>query len=468
FTYDINENSSLQVVMNAMDSPTREDPGALTFGAATTNPKQAQPRNVSSDAGEDIDQQKFGWTYNLSLGEQHEITVRNYYIWRDFQTFLPIGTHIPFVADDGVTAFDRFFFGGGAQYTFTGSLFGRPNQFSVGVDVDSQQDDRQRFLNNAGIKGALAFDQMEEAESIGVYFRNIFAITDTLQFTLGGRYDSVNLEVDDKFLINGDQSSELDFDEFNPTVGLNWNAWGDINIFANYSTSFETPTFTELANPSRNLNVNLGGFNNVSAQTADSFEIGFRGAPVERINLDVAYFYMEVDDEVTSVSNVGNRSFFENADTQRQGVELATIFNVFEGLDLTVAYTWSDFEFEKFTTNQAAEGNALPGIPEHQFYAEVAYTHPTGFYTTWDIIHVGRFFANNANTLRAGQHTVSNLRFGRNFNVASATVSPFVGINNFFDEDYFANVRLNAFGGRSFEPAPDRNIYGGVTIRTNF
>ncbi|MGR8949362.1 MAG: TonB-dependent receptor plug domain-containing protein, partial [Gammaproteobacteria bacterium] len=53
FTYDINENSSLQVVMNAMDSPTREDPGALTFGAATTNPKQAQPRNVSSDAGED-------------------------------------------------------------------------------------------------------------------------------------------------------------------------------------------------------------------------------------------------------------------------------------------------------------------------------------------------------------------------------------------------------------------------------
>lgn len=56
------------------------------------------------------------------------------------------------------------------------------------------------------------------------FFRNIFAITDTVQFTLGGRHDSVELMVNDKFLANGDQSSELDFDELNRTVGLNWNA----------------------------------------------------------------------------------------------------------------------------------------------------------------------------------------------------------------------------------------------------
>ena len=43
------------------------------------------------------------------------------------------------------------------------------------------------------------------------------------------------------------------------------------------STGFETPTFTELANPARNLNVNLGGFASVDAQNADSFEIGGRG-----------------------------------------------------------------------------------------------------------------------------------------------------------------------------------------------
>ncbi len=43
--------------------------------------------------------------------------------------------------------------------------------------------------------------------------------------------------------------------------------------------------------------------------------------------------------------------------------------------------------------------------------------------------------------------------------------SPFVGINNLFDETYNANLRINAFGGRFYEPGPDRNFYAGVTIR---
>ncbi len=468
FTYDINENSDLQVVFNAMDSPTREDSGALSPAEVAVDREQAQPRNLSSNAGEEIDQQKLGFTYTYNLDDRHEITLRNYYIWRDFETFLPIGSHIPFVADDGVTGFDRFFFGGGAQYTFTSELFGRPNQVSIGVDVDSQTDDRQRYINNAGVKGALTFDQEEQADAIGVYIRNIFALTDTLQLTVGGRYDSVELEVDDAFLANGNQSSKIDFDEFNPTVGLNWNAWGNMNLFANYATSFETPTFTELANPARALNVNLGGFANVTAQTSDSFEFGMRGALTPRINVDVAYFTMQVDDEVTNVTNVGNRSFFENADTDRQGVEAAAVVDLFDGLRLTTAYTWSDFEFDKFTTSPTTVGKELPGIPEHQFYAELAYTHTTGFYAAWDVIHVGKFYADNANTLAAGDHTVSNLRLGHEFMVGLIRFGPYIGVNNLFDEDYFANVRLNAFGGRAFEPAPDINVYGGVSARMTF
>ena len=468
FTYDINENSDLQVVFNAMDSPTREDSGALSLAEVAVDREQAQARNVSSNAGEDIDQQKLGFTYNYNLDNRHEITLRNYYIWRDFETFLPIGSHIPFVADDGVTGFDRFFFGGGAQYTFTGELFGRPNQVSVGVDVDSQTDDRQRYINNAGVKGALTFDQEEQANAVGIYIRNIFAVTDTLQLTVGGRYDSVELEVDDAFLANGNQSSKIDFDEFNPTVGLNWNAWGNINLFANYATSFETPTFTELANPARDLNVNLGGFANVQAQTADSFEFGMRGALMERVNVDIAYFTMQVDDEVTNVTNVGNRSFFENADTDRQGVEAAAVINLFDGLRLTTAYTWSDFEFDRFITSPTDVGNELPGIPEHQFYAELAYTHASGFYAMWDVIHVGKFYADNANALAAGDHTVSNLRVGHEITIGQTRFGPYIGVNNLFDEEYFANVRLNAFGGRAFEPAPDINVYGGISARMSF
>ena len=46
--------------------------------------------------------------------------------------------------------------------------------------------------------------------------------------------------------------------------------------------------------------------------------------------------------------------------------------------------------------------------------------------------------------------------------------APFVGVNNLFDESYNANMRINAFGGRYFEPAPDGNFYGGLTVRKRF
>ena len=468
FRYDFDDDSDLTVIFNLVDSPQADDPGGVTLANVEADRRQAQPRNLASNSGEELEQQKFGWIYRHQFNEQHEIQVRNYYLWRDFQTFLPIGTHIRFVSDDGVVEFDRFFFGGGAQYTYTGELFGLPNQFTAGFDIDIQEDDRQRYLNNAGVKGALAFDQLEEAEAYGFYLRNNLALTDNLQLTLGGRYDMVDLSVEDRFLANADQSGDLDFDEFSPSVGLTWSATDAMSLYFNYSTAFETPTFTELANPARNLNVNLGGFAAVDAQNADSFEIGARGLIGGRVFFDIAGFIMEVDDEVVSVSNIGNRSFFRNADTDRNGIEASLVVDIMDGLQLTASYTYSDFKFDSFPSNMAAEGKMLPGLPENQFFAELAYRHDSGFYLSWDVLVVDDLAVNNTNSVISDSYEVSNLRAGHRLQLAGLELSPFIGINNLFDTEYMSNLRLNGFGGRVFEPAPPLNLYGGVSLRLNY
>ncbi len=465
--FDIDDTSSLTMIINAADSPTANDAGGVTTADIAADRRQAQARNLSSNAGEEFDQQKLGFVYQKSFGEKHDLTLRNYYLWRDFQTFLPIGTHIPFVADDGVVEFDRFFYGGGAKYSYTDELFGRPNRFTIGFDLDKQEDDRQRFLNNAGVKGALSFDQLEEAEAFGIYFRNEFSILDNLQFTLGGRYDSLDMTVDDRFLANADQSSELSFNEFNPTVGLSWEPVENVHLYSNYASSFETPTFTELANPARDggFNVDLGGFNNVTAQTADSFEIGMKLTSFDNVYIDLAAYTMQVDDEISNVSTTGSRGVFTNADTDRKGIEISLIADLFEGLQLTAAYTYSDFEFDKVASDPALEGNNLPGLPEHQFYTELAYRHSSGFYAIWDLLYIDDFFANNANTTVNSSSVVANIRAGYQANVGNWRISPYLGINNMFDEKYNSNVRINGFGGRLFEPAPDLNLYGGITLR---
>jgi iron complex outermembrane receptor protein len=42
---------------------------------------------------------------------------------------------------------------------------------------------------------------------------------------------------------------------------------------------------------------------------------------------------------------------------------------------------------------------------------------------------------------------------------------PYLGINNLFNEHYDSNIRINAFGGRYYEPAPERNLYAGIVVR---
>ena len=468
FRYEFDADSDLTVIFNLVESPQADDAGGINQADVDADRRQAQPRNLSSNSGEELEQQKIGWIYRHRFDEQHEISVRNYYLWRDFQTYLPIGSHIRFVSDDGVVEFDRFFFGGGAQYTYTGELFGRPNQFTAGFDIDIQEDDRQRYSNDAGIKGALSFDQLEEAEAYGFYIRNVLALTNVLQLTLGGRYDMVDLSVEDRFLANADQSGELDFDEFSPSVGLTWSATDSVSFYFNFATGFETPTFTELANPARNLNVNLGGFASVDAQNAESFEIGARGLIGERVYFDIAGFIMEVEDEVVSVTNIGNRSFFENANTDRSGIEASFVVDIIDGLQLTASYTYSDFEFDSFPTNMAAEGKMLPGIPENQFFAELAYNHDSGFYLSWDILAVDDLAVNNTNNVISDSYEVSNLRAGHRLQMAGFELSPFIGINNLFDTKYMSNLRLNGFGGRVFEPAPTLNVYGGLSVRLNY
>ena len=69
--------------------------------------------------------------------------------------------------------------------------------------------------------------------------------------------------------------------------------------------------------------------------------------------------------------------------------------------------------------------------------------------------------------MKVDSYTVANLRLGLERTVGSSIVSPFIGINNLFDESYNTDIRINAFGARYFEPAPELNVYAGVSVNFN-
>ena len=88
-----------------------------------------------------------------------------------------------------------------------------------------------------------------------------------------------------------------------------------------------------------------------------------KGLVRERLSYDLAVYYTTVEDEIINVVNNGGRTFFQNADTERNGVETSLRYEVFPGLDLAVAYTYADFTFDRSFATPAIEGNNLPGQP---------------------------------------------------------------------------------------------------------
>ena len=457
FETALDGDASLLATLHHTDQPVANDPGSLTEADADLDPEQARTQNVAFDAGEDLEQTRLGLLYKTSLSENRDFEARIYNTQRDFNNRLPF-------QDGGSVALDRSFTGGGIKFTLSGAFAGRPNRLLLGMDYDRQDDDRRRFDNLSGTRGALTFDQNELVTSVGAYLQNETQLDDRIELTLGIRYDDVTFHVDDDFLADGDDSGEVDLDHTSPMAGVSVDLGDDSRFYATISTAFETPTTTEFANPTG------GGFNqSLEPQESINYEIGIKKQAGKQ-RFDVALFHIEVDNELTpyELPSQPGRTFFENAGSStRDGLELSYKHQFPRQIGLTVAYTYSDFEFDRFTDTDGDvfDGNQIPGIPKKLLYLDLGWFGQSGYYASWDWTYTGELYADNANQTRVDSSQVSNLRAGYNGFYGDWEISPFLGVNNLFDESYNNNIRINAFGGRYFEPAPERNAYIGLTIR---
>lgn len=443
-------------IVNGIDFPVQDDPGGLTLAEVREDPRQARDRNLLYEGGERVRQGKIGLAYRKPLADGQEFHVHGFALSRDFANKLPF-------RDGGQVTFERVFGGGGLSYQVDREAL----RLIAGLELGAQKDDRKNFDNLEGRRGPLDLDQEESVRSAGIYLTGDFAVTDHLRLSGAFRYDRIEFEVVDRFLADGDDTGSLSFEEFSPMVGIRWNPRPEWNLYANVATAFETPTTTELDNPGG------GGFNTgLTSQSALSFEAGVKGRIMDHPwapSVEVVLFRIEVEDALVPFELPGSpgRRFFRNAGrTEKDGLETAFVLRPLEGLVAEISYTYSRFRYASFVTPDGDfSGNALPGVPEHFGNLRLTYDHPSGWFAIWNTRGVGALYADDANTTRIGGYAFSDLRVGWNRTFGRWELEGFAGVNNVFAESYAANVRINAFGGRYYEPAPGRNAYGGFRVR---
>ena len=457
FRFDLDEVSDLTAVISVVDSPRADDPGGLSRENIEADRRAAAAINERFSTGEEVSEQRFGLVYRRDFGERHDLQVNGYFTARQFRGAIPFR----------VVEFDRHFVGGGVQYSYHGKVLGRRSRLTVGIDVQHQSDRRENFNNVNGDPGErLILKQDERVTSVGPYIQEELDLFDALTIVLGGRYDNVHYDVDDFLIGNGDDTGSRTFDQLTGRFGLIYRPIPEVNAYINISQSFETPSTTELVNRPDDQ----GGLNpDIEPQKAVNYEIGVKGQALRRLRYELALFFIDLEDELISFEENG-RTFFRNAgESRRYGVELGLGLQVFEGLRASLAYTYLNAEFDEFLKDGVdLEGNEVPGLPPHQVHAEVFYQHPLGFYGGLDILYVSDFYVTDENDEENDAYTVANLRLGYEHLWENWLIAPFLGVQNLFDEKYNANVRINAFGGRFFEPAPELNVYGGLNVAYNW
>ena len=460
FEYSLSDSSNIISTLHHTDQPFANDPGGITAEDAATDRRQARAQNLNYQAGEKVKQTRFGLIYKTQLNKSRNLEIRTYNTDRDFSNKLPF-------QNGGMVNLDRSFYGGGLKYIEEGYLGKYQNRLLLGVDYDRQDDNRSRYNNLLGIKGAKTLQQNELITSLGAYLQNETKLNDIAEITLGVRHDDVEFNVRDKFLSDGDDSGKINLNQFSPMIGVSLKTSSNTNIYATASKAFETPTTTEFANPSG------GGFNQaVKPQKSTNYEIGIKKL-CNKYTFEAAIFQINVRDELTPYedSEQPGRTFFTNAgSSDRYGLELSNIRRFYDQFEFSTTYTYSDFKFNHFKDVNGIkhDGKRIPGIPKNLLNFNLSWSNDSGSYANLDTTFAGEFYADNSNQNKVDSYAVSNLRLGKNFTHNDLNIGLYFGINNIFNEQYNSNIRINAYGNRYFEPAPKQNIFFGITVNKKF
>jgi iron complex outermembrane recepter protein len=274
----------------------------------------------------------------------------------------------------------------------------------------------------------------------------------------------------DVFLSNGDQSGGSNFSGYLPVVGVRWQLSPQVQAFASVGRGLETPTLNEAA-------YSVGGaagFNtSLNASKSTQTEAGLRGRNAAGL-WNATLFDIRTEDEIVSAGTIDGRASFTNGgSTKRQGLELSAEYGL-GSVTLSSAYTYLRARYGSGTASIPA-GNRMPGLPEHQLFAQVAWAPATaaaiGGVFTLEARHTGSVFANDANSIStalAEGHTLFSIGARFEQTTGAWTWREFVRIDNLTDKKHVGSVIVNDGNSRFFEPGLGRSLSAGIELSRRF
>jgi iron complex outermembrane recepter protein len=473
--------SKLTLTASALQQDDTQDPLGVTWATYQRDPRAGEtdatdtqtPRRTLAErynTRKSIDHKQFGASFEQRVGDDR-LRLMAYAGNRQVIQFQAFSRFVqtPASQSGGVVDFDRDFHGLDVNWVHVQPLAGGKLTTTVGLDAGYSTDQRQGYENfvgaQFGLQGRLRRDEANNVSSVDPYAQAEWQ-RGSWVLTGGLRHSRMEVEVDDRYLANGDDSGSVDFRHTTPILGALYKVSPTLNVYASAARGFEAPTLNELFYSGAGAGFNF----RLKPATSTHVEGGVKAYLGNRTRVNAALFQVKTSDELVVDVATGGRTSYRNAGkTLRQGAELSVDSSFGAGfsgrLAMTVLRAIYDSPF-----GLVQQGSRLPGVPKANMFGELAWKNSAdSLGAGFEMVASSKVYAEDANVeIPAPGYGVFNARVQAKQELGGWQFKQFIRVNNLADKKYVGSLIVGDANKRYYEAAPGRNWMAGVSAAYAF
>ena len=286
-----------------------------------------------------------------------------------------------------------------------------------------------------------------ESSTYAAFGQAMVPLGNQFELTLGGRFQHIDAEIDsDMYCVpvgttgaaTYSYSGDRDWDVFLPKVALSYQLNDNWTSYISYSQGYMPGGFNYFASSGTSAD------NSFEPEKSANYEVGIKGG-TDKLRATASLFYMDIED-IHVYKAYGVNFYTDNADSAHsQGVEVELSYQVSDTIELTGSLGLIQAEYDSYDAGGGVsfDGQDIENTPEYTVTAGVAWRHPSGFYSLFDMRAAGEtsFYNDSAKTfVNEDAYMVFNIKAG--YKVREWDF--YVYGKNLTDEEYITSILSNS------------------------